>query len=155
MSTGLRLIIISLEYSFWTNLKCWTTSCLLNHIQGKKRKLGEWIFFILVDICIMKYFFYYFSLVLDKRFECYNKIKSLVFQIKYLQCELAEAKAALWNGKKIFKKWKIRNSKSVSVQRQWRDISNVLCVHAAGPRAYNYLYVKCFSGHTSALVPKS
>lgn len=31
-----------------------------------------------------------------------------------------------------------------NIRWKWRDISNAICLHAAGPRAYNHLYSKGF-----------
>ena len=82
-----------------------------------------------------------------------NKIKLLESQIKNLQCELAQCNKALDNVRKIFTEGQVRKlMTSDTVHWEWTDISNALCLHASGPRAYNHLYVKGFPlPHVSTL----
>ncbi|GBP01970.1 Transposable element P transposase [Eumeta japonica] len=74
-----------------------------------------------------------------------EKIHELEIKIKDLENQLKDYESLADGMNKIFTKGQIR--KIISPGRVcWtnQDISNALCLHAAGPRAYNHLYEKGF-----------
>lgn len=80
-------------------------------------------------------------------------MKKLEAENKDVKSKLAAANAKIACMEKIFTKGQIRKMSSPgNVQWEWNDISNAICLHAAGPRAYNHLYRKGFPlPHASTL----
>lgn len=68
-------------------------------------------------------------------------IQKLEIESKELKLKLSKAEVAINGLKKIFTDGQIRKLMSPG-DIQWEDISNAICLHAAGPRAYNHLYKK-------------
>lgn len=80
-----------------------------------------------------------------------KNIKQLQQENRGLKSKLAEADAVVTCVRKIFTDGQIRKMISPgNVQWNWKDISNAICIHASGPRAYNHLYKKGFL-HTATL----
>lgn len=74
-----------------------------------------------------------------------NSIKELESEIKDLKRQLNEANKANSVLKEIFTEGQLRKLHSPGrIQWNWEDISSSICLHAAGPRAYNHLYKKGF-----------
>lgn len=73
----------------------------------------------------------------------WEKIQALNNKIKDLECMLAEANKAIDSMRSIFTEGQIRKLMSPGdINWRWPDISSAICLHAAGPRAYNHLYKK-------------
>ncbi|XP_075150667.1 uncharacterized protein LOC142224765 [Haematobia irritans] len=72
-------------------------------------------------------------------------IKKLQINNSDLKIQLTQANNVVECMKNIFTEEQIRRMMSTeSTHWAWDDIANAICLHAAGPRAYNHLYRKGF-----------
>lgn len=80
-------------------------------------------------------------------------IKKLQAENRILKSKIAETDAFVASVKAIFTEGQIKKIVTHgNIQWKWNDISNAICLHAAGPRAYNHLYMKGYPlPHVSTL----
>lgn len=72
-------------------------------------------------------------------------IKSLQIEVEELKIQLAQANRVVTCMTSVLTEGQVRKIMSPgSLQWTWNDISNAICLHAAGPRAYRHLYRKGF-----------
>lgn len=67
------------------------------------------------------------------------------FEIQELKIQLSQANKVVECMRSVLTEGQIRKIMNPgAIQWTWNDISNAICLHAAGPRAYNHLYSKGF-----------
>lgn len=95
---------------------------------------------------IVFFFVFVRQVIFAKNSEKYlERIRELESENKDLKLKLEQANLLINSLRKIFTEGQIRKMmNSGKVLWKWEDISNAICLHAAGPRAYNHLYEKGF-----------
>lgn len=72
-----------------------------------------------------------------------EKIRNIENEVKDLKLQLSKANSVVEATKSILSEGQMRKLMSPGrIQWKWKDISNALCLHASGPRAYRHLYKK-------------